>query len=87
MLKEPNKRRALAIALGALANVSRLDTVLPLPRGVHWTVAGASGTVLLDWEDSAYDTVALDGVLGYMGGWLLSYSRVAVPTIRRLLAP
>jgi len=86
MLGEPNKRRAMAAALGALANASRLDTALPLPRGVHWAVAGGASTVLIDGSEAAsYDTLAMDAALGYMGGWMLSYARRAVPFVGRLL--
>lgn len=72
---EPNKRRALAFAMGAFANASQLDIVLPLPRGIHWAASGAASILVCDGKKAQpkADTLVMDAVIGYAGGWAFSY--------------
>lgn len=85
----PNQRRLLAFSMGALANVTRVDVLLPLPRGVHWGVAGAASTLICDgkkaFEQPNLSTFAIDATLGYAGGWMLSYASEVIPIVGRLV--
>lgn len=76
---EPVQRRATALALGALSNLTRLDTAFSaIPgavRGVHWALAGASTDVVCEMGVPAAMDLAVDASLGYAGGWAVSYLR------------
>jgi len=76
---EPGQRRAGAFAMGALSNLTGLDTAFArIPgavRGVHWALAGASTDVICDMDFPFFSDAAMDAAMGFAGGWAVSYLR------------
>ena len=76
---EPNQRAALSIALGAGAAFTGLDFIFPVPRGMHWALAGGGGCVLCDRPSNLSELdmrqLAMDMGLGYLGGFAFQYLR------------
>lgn len=69
----------LALAAGAAASLSGVDTILPLPRIVHWAAAGAATDMYCRGEvyptfDNQY-FMCLAG--GAAGGLAVSYLRAS----------
>ena len=73
-------QRYMAVAAGAAAAlVPGVDTALPLPRYVHWAVAGAATDAYCRGEviPTLDQQLLMCAAGGAMGGFLVSYLRAS----------